>query len=269
MAKFERRVICQAELPFIPWTDPFLNRLPGLRPIDPVDWLVTDDAFAAQMAYRDALFSDARDTVYKITDAGEAAARELMDLVVETVASREGYRQDGDVVVRPDGVKVSMQSDAPLVVAARLVQEDVLILVDQGAEHQLVGGVLCFPAFWSLAQKVGRSVFDTHQPVDEYDNRMGDKVERVLRTLKVERPVMRANYLVYTNPDLHQPAEEGATRVVEPGRLRYIRVERQTLRRLPRTGAVVFGIHTYVVRASDLDPHAYEALVAIKPELAG
>jgi hypothetical protein len=46
-----------------------------------------------------------------------------------------------------------------------------------------------------------------------------------------------------------------------------VRVERQTLRRLPRTGAIVFAIHTYLVRAGSLDPDRFAALAALGPEL--
>jgi len=48
---------------------------------------------------------------------------------------------------------------------------------------------------------------------------------------------------------------------------RYIRVERQTFRRLPKTLAVVFAIHTYIVPESALSPEEHAALSEFKPEL--
>ena len=51
-----------------------------------------------------------------------------------------------------------------------------------------------------------------------------------------------------------------------------LRTERQTLRRLPETGAVVFGVKVYVTPVEDLDADARAAfraaLAAFSPEMA-
>ena len=41
--------ILQEKLPFTPWSDPALARMPGMRPVEG-DWLIVDEAYAAQMA---------------------------------------------------------------------------------------------------------------------------------------------------------------------------------------------------------------------------
>lgn len=51
--------------------------------------------------------------------------------------------------------------------------------------------------------------------------------------------------------NLHQPGYEGAPRTNRRGG-QFVRAERQTLLRLPQTGAVLFAIHTYVVRLDSL-----------------
>jgi len=40
----------------------------------------------------------------------------------------------------------------------------------------------------------------------------------------------------------------------------YMRSERQVIARLPRSGAVVFSIHTYIVPLERLSPEAREAM---------
>jgi hypothetical protein len=70
--------------------------------------------------------------------------------------------------------------------------------------------------------------------------------------IRVEQPLWRANFLLYTDADLHQPRREGDIRGKSDPR--YVRVERQSFRRLPVTGAVVFGIHTYVADINTLTP---------------
>ena len=78
---------------------------------------------------------------------------------------------------------------------------------------------------------------------------------------------MRANFLVYTDPDLHQPLPEGVAKRFDVSAPRYIRVERQTLRRLPQTKAIVFAIHTFQTPASTLSATSYARLAALRPEL--
>ena len=46
--------ICQNFLPISPWEKNVTSRLPGIQPLEHVDLLyMVDDAFNAQMSYRD------------------------------------------------------------------------------------------------------------------------------------------------------------------------------------------------------------------------
>jgi len=152
--------------------------------------------------------------------------------------------------------------------AGQLVQEDFALLQKQGDSHTLTGGIICFPAHWSLAQKIGRTLHNLHAPVDAYNSRISAIMERIFTNLQPETPLERANFLIYTNPDLHQPMPESQAIERTPSAPRYVRCERQTLRRLPETGAIVFSIHTYLYPARDLGAEAYAALAAYRPELA-
>jgi hypothetical protein len=158
-------VICQSHLGVAPWMDPLSARLPGLQPVAEGEWLRRDDAFAGQMAYRDRLLAERRgDVVAELSEVGQPE-RDLLNAVLAQLASDPGYRRDGDVVTRPDGVAVDLSAERPLVTAARLVQEDMLVLEKGAGAHLLSFGVLCFPASWSLRQKIGRGVAGIHAPV--------------------------------------------------------------------------------------------------------
>ncbi|MGB3148856.1 MAG: heme-dependent oxidative N-demethylase subunit alpha family protein, partial [Paracoccaceae bacterium] len=61
-----------------------------------------------------------------------------------------------------------------------------------------------------------------------------------------------ANSLLYVDPSLHQPRQEGESRPRQGLAAEFVRSERQCLRRLPETGAVIFSIHTYVVHRDNL-----------------
>lgn len=243
----------------------------------PGAWLLLDDAYGAQMSYRERLLADRRAAVVALTEDAGAAAAELLELVVGEVTALHGFASDGDAGGRaelrcPDGRRVAVDPADPLGTCGRLVQEDLVILQNRGGtEHVLTGAVLCFPASWTLAQKLGRPLTAIHSPVASYDANIARRVQRLFDGLQVGQPIWRANALIYDDPDLHQPRLEGDHRAMGPGP-RWLRVERQTLRRLPETGAVVFGIHTFVVPADRLEEADREALGLSRPaagEVAG
>jgi len=246
--------ICQTTLPRLPWMEPAMARLPGVQPLDWADWLEVDDAYPAQMALRDRLLAERRPEVYAMTPDAEAAGAAMLALILDHLGP--GYTRQGGALTRPDGVTVPLAADPPLVTAARLVQEDLCLMQPVGAEHVLTGAVLCFPASWTLAEKIGRPLTGIHRPVDVYDAGMAARVQRLFDAIRPERPLWRQNALVYADPALHQPRQEAAPRREEAGRGRYLRSEKQCLLRVPSSDAVAFTIHTYVVPLAALPDDA-------------
>jgi hypothetical protein len=241
------REICQNSLPVKPWMEEKTRRLPGLNAVAPGDWLRVDEAYGEQMAYREELLHDQRDVVYRLSEAAHPAATELLEKVLSEIASISGFQIKTDCVICPDGRQVLLDHSDPLLTAAKLVQEDLVIMEQTGDEHVLTGAVLCFPASWSLAEKFGRGLFQIHEPVAPYNADIGKRVQRIFDFIKPTHPMWRANYLVYSDPTLHQPRREDNRRAVDPDAQVWVRVERQCLVRLAVTQAVVFSIHTYVV----------------------
>lgn len=255
-----RNPICQTTLPVAPWTDTLAARLPGLQPVAEGDWLRVDDAYAGQMAYRDQLIAQRRAEVVMRAAGPAAAEAALLEQVVANVIALPGYARVDGGIIRPDGVVVGLASDEnPVVIAARLAQEDFLILDRTPDGHVLTSAVLCFPASWTLGQKIGRNMLGIHQPVDRYDDNIAKRVNRVMAVLQQGNAVWRANVLCYNDPELHQPRLEHERRPFDPAGPVYIRVERQALKRLTPT-ATVFSIHTYLVPIAALTPEQAASL---------
>jgi hypothetical protein len=250
--------------------EPRLARPPGLMPLDPADWFVRHPDFAGQMACRDRLIADKPGTVLALLPDGRAAAEELLRAVVEAVAPMPGYRAGAGEVARPDGVTVALDPADPLAGAGRLVADDLCLLLPDAAsgEYRLAGAVLCFPSRWRLADKVGRPLTTIHVPVPHYAEELARRVNRVFEAMRVGRPLWRVNWLVHPTPELHLPLEpqEKSAPLGDPRDGLWLRTERQTLLRLPETGAVVFGIKTSVSPVETLAP---DQLAALRAALAG
>ncbi len=258
--------IHQTRLPVAPWMAGHMLRLPGTVPVPLADWLQRDEVYAEQMAYRDRLIAEREADVHALLPGAEAAAAELLGAVLATLEGAEGYVHVPGGLRRPDGVVVPL-GDAPLIVAGRLVQEDLCLLEKpEGAqEHVLTGAILCFPSNWTLGEKLGRGLARIHLPVEQYDEDIARRVQRMFDLIRPEAPVMRANLLPYTFGDLHNPRREFHRHRPDPGSARFVRVERQTLLRLPVTQAVVFSIHTYMVPTAALEPEVAAGLETARP----
>lgn len=226
-----------------------VSRLPGIQPLALSDWLIADEAFAGQMSLRDDLLVERRDDVLQVSAAARPAVAELLDVVLGVVAGNAAYRIGADEVLRPDGVLVPVDRDDPLGTLGRLIQEDLCVLEKSGDEHVLTAAVLCFPASWSLAEKFMRPLTVIHQPVAEYDGNIERRVQRMFDLMRVEQPLWRSNVLLYDDPALFAPRTR-AQRDGSPAA--FVRSERQSLVKLPQSGAVVFSIHTYLVQSENL-----------------
>jgi dimethylamine monooxygenase subunit A len=201
---------------------------------------VADDDHDAQLAEKARLLAERRDALVAVLPSARAAA----DEVLEAVVAATGRRPEGDL--------------EPLDAAGRLVQEDLCVLVERDGAHHLDAASLCFPSYWWLADKLGRPLAEVHGPVPHYADGLAGRVERHLAGLRPDRPVWRRNWSIHDDPTLHLPRPT-PPRPVEPPTGLWLRSERQTLSRLPRTGAVLFTIGTQQVPLS---------VLADRPDLA-
>lgn len=143
---------------------------------------------------------------------------------------------------------------APLDWLGRQIQEDLLILSGTKEDGMpLVAGHLCFPNAWCLDDKMTLPFLAIHHPVPLFMTAVGHPAYLLLERLKTDRPVWRINWSLVTTAQLSLTPD-----VVQQGKLHhhtmipanignncFVRVEKQTLLRLPRTNAILFTVHTY------------------------
>ena len=221
-------------------------RLPQVTPVAPGEWLRVDAAYAGQLAQKARLIAERRADVIAVLPGAEAAAEELLEVVLTEVAVLRGFDVLAEAVMRPDGVVVALDRGDPLLTLSRIVQEDFCIHEKRGAVHMLTAALLCFPAAWTLAEKIGRPLTSIHLPVARYDADVAARVQRMFDMVRADRPLWRAKLLRYDDPSLFQPQTEANPRPVGRPESPYRRSERQTIQRLLRTDAVVFSIYTTV-----------------------
>jgi hypothetical protein len=245
----------------------------GIKALDPAEWIEIDQRFAAQLDARRRLLDERRSEVLAGLPESGPGQRELLALLLDHLPRRfpEHYRRvDGRIENRITGDRfvVAAYEDAPLELAGRLVQEDLCLMQRGEGGYRLVAAALCFPAHWRLADKLGRPLQVIHEPVPGFGERLAAPVDRFFASIQVARPVWRVNWSLVDQPTLFLPPEHrGHPQPISAeraGSQLWLRVERQTLRRLARSGDVIFGIRTHVDPLEDAidSPEAAQALAA-------
>jgi hypothetical protein len=211
----------------------------GLRPLEPANWLEVDDLRDAELALKAELLAERRDVVVATRPGGDAPSAELLAEVQSWLATHH-----------PELARSVDPGEHPVVAASRLIQEDLCVLVKSDA-WRLEAACVCFPSRWRLAAKIGATLDEIHGPVPGYGDELSRPTTSVFDRLRPERPYWRLNWTLLDDATLHQP--EGARDTVKgPVAGWFFRVERQTIRCLPETGAVVFTIRTYVQSLGDV-----------------
>jgi hypothetical protein len=211
----------------------------GLRPLDLDLWLEVDDRRDDELEQKRQLLDTAFDVVVATNPEGGEGSRELL---AEVTRYLDAHHPELTIEVR--------REEHPIVAAARLVQEDLCVLVRSDV-WRLQAACVCFPSRWNLASKLGTTLDDIHRPVPTYDVELSRPTNAFFERLKPDRSYWRLNWTLIDSPALHQPTN---ARRSPHGELAdwFFRVERQTLRRLPESGAIVFTIHNYVASAKEL-----------------
>lgn len=255
----EQSLPIQAALPqaamHLPYEPGAFRMALGLTAVPEPSWIEFDTYYPAHLAERARLLAQRRTEVSAATPGSEAMQAELLEMLADhlcrhhpTWFSRRGGALENHLL----GDALALDGD-PLDRIGRLVQEDFCLLRDEGdGTLTLVAAILCFPSRWRLSSKMGRPLGAIHTPVPLYKDTLERPVDRFLSALKSGRIAQRLNWSIMDDATLFQPTGHGVNdfecRVTpqNAGEALVMRVERQTFRRLPRTGGVAFGIRVHI-----------------------
>jgi hypothetical protein len=145
----------------------------------------------------------------------------------------------------------------------RTIDEDFLLLLPSKTADEKEGGdtsyvleayITCFPSGFNPREKLGKKLRDIHGPVPGYQEKIAGSMDRFFDKIEVGKYVKRVNWSVTTGANLY--AADGATHAYDGDRgsikqeevdveKTFLRTERQTLHRLPKSKALVFAFKTY------------------------
>ena len=222
----------------------------GLRPLDLADWIELGPDAEAAIDAKPRLMAQHPDTVFAALDHVEPESTEVAESLVDHLRARWPDRYGG--------VELDRHLH-PLDAAARLVPEDLVLMVERDGHLVFGGGSVCFPNRWDLRSKLGLTMAGVHAPVAKLNEQLEAPIDGFFDRLTPQRSFWRLGWGIVDTPDWYTPVDgTAASRPSAPlPDDHFLRVERETLRRFPETNCVLFTIRTYVAAipavAHDID----------------
>jgi len=251
----------------------------GLAPVPVETWFEGGEADPA--ARKDPLFTAHPELVWGETEGSRPAQAEVAGMIGNWLAQKSAHpREGGDPVgssTSPKDSDLESQPNpsggfgwvpafagmggeevGPLWQISRAVADDLCLMEKRGGEWTLTAASLCAPSFFSAAEAVGQPLSGLHGPVPGFNDTLLPRVARIFDNLQLDQVVERRNWTVVNDPILFQP-DSRPFRDRLPGQTTeeiaaslHVRRERQTLRRAPDTGAILFTIRIWTERLDDL-----------------
>ena len=250
----------------------------GLTPIDIADWIERDELLIEQLALKEEILAREGAAAFDALAGSEAGQAEVLALLAAHLPARfpDAYRREGEAVrLLPIDRLIARGGEPALLTASRLVQEDLLLMQRHAEGWRLVAGSLCFPSTWVLAEKLGLAMAAIHGPVPGYAGKMAAMIARIFDNLRAEQPVERLNWSIYSDARLrYAQSKQDPLERFPPGEpvleRAHIRVERQTLRRLPLSGDILFTVRVHVdaIAAFARDPRGPALARGLHDQLA-
>ncbi|KAI1504622.1 alpha-1,2-mannosyltransferase [Biscogniauxia marginata] len=237
----------------------------GLRSIQLADWIELDNHFPRYHADKARRIKEKGSKLCGTAPEAYPAAVELLEELTDYLPARYPslYKRTDmgldnlwsgesfDIVSRP-------LAEDPMQMCARLVQDDLAIMIEKpDGQYYLLAGAIVLAGFWRMQDKFGMPLSEIHTSghVPQYKEKLEKGMMNLFRRLKPEEIVSRNNYFMQVDDDLawswsigDEDAPEVSWNTAEKNRAidhHHYRSERQTLRRLPKSGGVVFTIRTY------------------------
>ena len=238
-------------------------------------WLVIDDDYVQDLAEKHRLLRDERGQVFVELESSRAAQAEARKRVIETLLTHyaDEFELNGSqFCVRATGEEFDLTElhTPALEVAARCTQEDLVVMEERPEGWCLTAASVCFPTRWDLPTQLGLPMTAIHERVPGYQEQLNASSNRFFDGMKAGLVFKRGNWSLMDDPALFQPGGKMQTRersdldASNAGQKIWLRVEHQTLQRLPTTGAILFGIRIHRTRLDAVaeTPDAARTLLA-------
>ena len=224
----------------------------GLRPIEDIAWLELDNLFTEEIKLKKKLFREKRDQVLMNSPDSIDLQQEVLELVLNHLnkfhSNSFNLGKKKIESIKSEDIFHFKDYVDPIELASLLVQEDLIVMKPKNNTFSLESASLCAPTRWSLKEKFGQTLSQIHSGVPGYKEKIDSRVEKIFTNLPDEKIFERFNWSIFDSPELFQPAQSKSLveiKNIDPKNL-FLRVERQTIRRLNKSKSILFTVRVHV-----------------------
>lgn len=249
--------------PWRPFRWPYHQTMSLLK-LPPNHWLDMDMWYWRYFEEKQTELSQRGKDVFDCLPDGEEPSRELLlmagDFLIKRyprLFERRGRAGICNLITGETFADLRTTAEHPLLVLSRLAKEDFYIVRQRDdGQHYMVAGCVPFPGGFTISTKMGRCLNDIHKPVAQFESKLRPSMERYFGKMDANKPIERASFFITWDYGLYESVLGYSNKESSADGVPYdkfvVRVERQTLRRLPRTRAIVFSNHPVFYRICDM-----------------
>ena len=234
------------------------------------------NAIPAAQAYELGLKRNAFETrhsaVFVAEERSLAAQTECLELFLDYLPKRYpelyvleglGEAQTITVVLTGETHRVADYRARPLELCGRIAQEDLVLMrgADEpssdpvGDQHVMTAAAVVF-SFAALDEKLSAPLRVIHAPVPGFEKDMAKLLNRTFNAIDPKEPLWRNNWGIFDSgslePSYGTPELLAALENPKPPQERWLKVEYETLRRLPKSNNILFTIKGFASPLSEL-----------------
>ncbi|OJJ03275.1 hypothetical protein ASPVEDRAFT_133496 [Aspergillus versicolor CBS 583.65] len=247
----------------------------SLTKLEPDWWIELENTYRKRIAQRKELFAKHGKSVLGSLPGSELACKELMEMVLQFLCAR--YPQYFSLIDKRIfknkilGTEQDVRSKPPLEIIMDNVPEDFGIMLrdDQTGNYFLRAGVICSALGWNVGSKIGLQLHQIHDPIPDYKEKMKFSMDRFFTKMPVDKPIQRGSWGLEIGEPLYMPPGDPheKLRTFQNPNLSledcHLRVDWQTLRRIPLSGAIIFNFKALFTQVTEFrDEPCVPALVA-------
>ncbi|EUC37229.1 hypothetical protein COCCADRAFT_86138 [Bipolaris zeicola 26-R-13] len=241
--------------PYRPFRWPYHQTM-SLSKLQPDWWIELENTYIERIQQRKTLFTQHGTDVLDALPGSELACKELMETAVQFLCARypHYFSLSADKSMLQNRIlnsETNLCATHPLHVLLDNVPEDFAVMLrdERSGRYVLRAGVICSALGWNLGTKLGKHLADIHAPIPDYKEKMAFSMDRYFSKKPTDKPIQRGSWGLEIKTPLYAPPSSPLlthrTHQLPASLLPlsdiHLRVDWQTLRRLPLSGAVIFN----------------------------
>ncbi|KAI2628585.1 hypothetical protein GGR54DRAFT_352098 [Hypoxylon sp. NC1633] len=240
-------------------------------------WIELESTYKTRIAQRQELYAKHGESVLQWLPGSELACKELMEMVLQFLCARypqyfvlsaDKSRLENKIL----GTVSVIKEKHPLLILLDNVPEDFGIMLrhPENGYYFFRAGMICSALGWNVGTKIGMQLHEIHQPIPDYKEKMQFSMDRFFSKMPASKPIQRGSWglevdqPLYMPPgDPHESYRDIQDKTLTRSRI-HLRVDWQTLRRLPLSGAVVFNFKALFTPLEEFRDEPYVPSLILK-----